>query len=165
MEQYQCGTNRDNSATKPSMPRGKAVRFCIPRLKALHNLVLQSPSLTGYSDSVPVDLELEEDRRHVNRGPAGSEITEGGPKTWPCSIPSAWITKPISHLKEGNEGVEKNWECSLVSFLSGDCSGNAFRSMEIRWVWTTYNTQSQNLNVTPALLLISSFAVCKLFTP
>lgn len=81
MEQYQCRRNRDYSATKPSIPRGKAVRFCIPWLKALHNLVLQSPSLTGYSDSVPVDLELEEDRRHMNSDPAGSEITEGGPKT------------------------------------------------------------------------------------
>ena len=63
------------------MPGGKAVRFSIPWLKALHNLVLQSPSLTGYSDSVPVDLEPEEDGRHVNSGPAGSEITEEGPET------------------------------------------------------------------------------------
>ena len=85
-------TDAEGPATKPCMGSGKAVHFSSSWLKALHNPVLQSLPLTGYRDSVPVDTEPE-NRRDVNSGPAGSEITEGDQKAGPCSIPSDSITK------------------------------------------------------------------------
>ena len=73
-------TSAEGPATKPSIGSGKAVHFSSSWLKAFHNLVLESLSLTGHRDSVPVDIEPE-NRRDAHSGRAGPEITEGGQKT------------------------------------------------------------------------------------
>ena len=73
-------TDAEGPATKPCIGSEKAVHFSSSWLKALHDLVLQSLSLTGYRNSVPVDIGPE-NRRDVNSGPAGSEITEGDQTT------------------------------------------------------------------------------------
>lgn len=112
-----------------------------------------SPLSLGSDDSVAASLEPEVNSRHVNGGQAGSEITEGGQKTWPCSIPSASVTKQIrySFIPEGvSEGVEGNWEYSPVSLFSGDWNGNTFLSVETRQLWMSFpysgkNSQSQIL--------------------
>lgn len=80
-----------------------------------------------------------------------------------------FLQTPSPRDKREREGVEKNWECFSVSFLSRGWNRNIFLSGNLMSVndfpLNGKNTQSHNLNVNPTLLLTSSFATCKLFSP
>ena len=136
-------TSAEGPATKPSMGSGKAVHFSSSWLKAFHNLVLQSLSLTGHRDSVPVDTEPE-NRSDAHSGPAGPEITEGGQKTWACPIPPDSITR---QKKERVKGWRKTGNAFQLSFLSGVWNRNIFLSVEIWWVWMIFPSMERTLRV------------------
>ena len=50
--------------------------------------------------------------------------------------------------KGEREGVEKNWECFSVSFLSRGWNRNIFLSVEIWWVWMISPSMERILRVT-----------------
>ena len=165
MEQYHYGRTRSGSGTNPSMPSRKAVHVSSPWLKALLHLVLQSLSLTDYSDSVPVDFELE-NRKHMKWSGwlwsyRGSQRSDSALFLQPRSL----RRQAISFLKGGSEGKEKSWNVfQLVSFsrrLEWKCILLCGNMVRYQWVSPTMerilSPEPRNLNINPVLLLVKQF--------